>query len=113
MSGVSWSFQGGRDRDVAAFIERVTECNDELGNGAWQPAQLVISAPEIRVAYHVDQKPKTIRATSPRGFTMADVLHQIHKLYARELADADQAFFEGLELDDEGPPPLYHVKLGS
>lgn len=113
MSGVSWCFHTGRARGLAEFVREVTEYNDEDGDGSWSPTQVVVRAPLVRVAYDADQDAKTLRSTSPTGFTMADLLYQIHNHYYRELADADNAFFEGLELDDEGPPPFYVLRLGS
>ena len=112
MSGVSWNFHAGRAGDLAEFVKEVTEFNDEAGASSWDPTKLVIRASLIRVAYG-DDEAKTLRSTSPVGFTMADLLYQIHGYYYRALAEVDHAFFEGLQLEDEGPPPVYNLRLGS
>jgi len=82
-------------------------------DGTWEPEQVTIPVTTIRIAIDVDDDAVTLRSTSPIGFTVADLLHQLHATFRRSLAESDHHFFEGLELDDETTPPLYIMSVGS
>ena len=112
MSGVFWSFHEPRYPDLAAFVEAAAEYNAEM-NGTWEPDLVVVPVATIRVACDAGGADAVTLSTSQRGFTVAELLYQLHTRLHRSLAEADHHFFEGLELDDETTPPLYIVMLGS
>jgi hypothetical protein len=113
LTDVYWSFHEPGYTGRAAFVEAAAEYNAEVG-GAWEPERVVVPVTTIRIAIDdTGADAVTLRSTSPAGFTVADLLHQLHTTFRRSLAESDHHFFEGLELDDEGPPPLYVLSLGS
>ena len=112
MTGVFWSFHEPRYPNLATFVEAAAEYNVEM-NGTWEPDLVVVPVAAIRVACDDSGTDAVALSTSQRGFTVAELLYQLHTRLRRSLADADHHFFEGLELHDETPPPLYIVTLGS
>jgi len=112
LTDVYWSFHEPGYKDRAAFAAAAAEYNAEM-DGTWEPEQVAIPVTTIRIAIDVDDDAVTLRSTSPIGFTVADLLHQLHATFRRSLAESDHHFFEGLELDDETTPPLYIMSVGS
>lgn len=112
MTDVFWSFHAPSYKVRAALIEAAAEYNTEM-NGTWEPEQIAIPVAAIRVAIDGDDRAVTLRSASPTGFTVADLLHQLHGTFRRALEELDSHFFEGLELDDDAAPPRYLLRLGS
>ncbi len=124
MRQVLWSFSGERAKVREAFTERVTAYNREIAKerDVWRPEELVLPAPVIRVGYmrwrggELVDEVHTLRSERPEGFTMADLLFQLHSHAAPHLAKDDHHFFEGLSLasrQNPALPPLYFMLLGS
>jgi hypothetical protein len=112
MTDVYWSFHEPSHKGHAAFVEAAAEYNAEM-DGTWEPEQVVIPVTTIRIAIDDTGADVMLRSTSPAGFTVADLLHQLHTTFRRSLAESDHHFFEGLELDDETTPPRYIMSVGS
>jgi len=112
LTDVYWSFHEPSQKTRAAFVEAAAEYNAE-NDGTWEPEQVVIPVAAIRVTINDPGDAVTLRSPSPAGFTVADLLHQLHTMFRRSLAESDHHFFEGLELDDETTPPLYMMTVGS
>jgi hypothetical protein len=118
-----WSFSGAPFAERAAFDEKVRQYQMTIGGqDTWQPEQIVIPYPRIRVFYmcwHGDEQVEpVIELVSDNGefFTAGELLFKVHNAVVEQLREINHHFFEGLSLHSRqtaGMPPLYVLRQGS
>ena len=119
LEDVPWQLVGKPFETRADFERAVHEYHRQLGfSGAWQPAQIVISAPRIRVLYWRPDGDASFELTADNGesFTAGELLFKIHNETVEHLREDDHQFFEGLagpSNDSSQMPPAYRLSLGS
>lgn len=127
MRDVVWSFFDGEpfsDREV--FEARVAERDKDLEtHGRWQPGEIAIPVPRIRVKYfgadpedefeYTDDETE-LASDDGRSFTQGELLFKLHNTVAAHLREVDHCHFEGLVLvspPGPGEVPLYEMRQGS
>jgi hypothetical protein len=122
-----WSFfEGEQFSDPAEFNRRVAEYHTEVGGeDTWDPDEVVLSAPGIRIAYFGVESPDDeeyteftaeLRSDDVTQFTAGELLLKLNNTVAPHLKGMDHCYFEGLFLTDEPPVdgvPVYEMMQGS
>lgn len=127
LPAVLWSFRDGETfADAAEFNRRVSEYHVRIdGEDTWEPDEVVLEAPRLRVAWFGLASPDDdeytdytteLEADDGARLTAGELLRKLNNLAAPRLVDADHVYFEGLYLTD--PPesdgvPLYEMSQGS
>lgn len=127
MVAVVWSFFDGEQfADAAEFNQRVHAYHVEVtGEDTWDPDEVVLSAPGIRVAYFGVESPDDeeytdfmahLRPDDGARFTAGELLLKLNNAVAAHLKGMDHCYFEGLFLTEDPPEegvPLYEMMQGS
>ncbi len=123
LRGVYWSFIEEPFADRAAFDDKVRQYQTDIpGQDTWQPDQIAISCPRVRVGYMCwqgdEQVEPVLELVSDNGesFTAGELLFKLHNAVVEQLRQIDHHFFEGLGLHSRqvaGTPPLYILRQGS
>lgn len=127
MVAAVWSFYDGEQfSDAAEFNRRVSEYHVEItGEDTWDPDEVVLPAPAIRVAYFGVASPDDeeytelmadLRSDDGSGFTAGELLLKLNNAVAGHLKGMDHCYFEGLFLTDapvEEGVPVYEMMQGS
>lgn len=124
---VLWSFSMGEQfTDPAEFNRRVSQYDvDVTGEDTWDPAEVVMPLPRIRVQYFGVESPEDdeytdfvldLDADDGAQFTAGELLLKLNNAVAPRLKGADHCYFEGLflteEVGDDGVP-IYEMMQGS
>ncbi len=123
LQDVCWSFTGAKFADRSAFESELVEYQKDIQEiDSWDPSELAVHAPQIRVQYMCwegdDQIEPIITLTAENGtsFSAGELMFALHNAVVEQLDEIDHHFFEGLLLVDEkedGKPPLYSLQQGS
>ena len=123
LEDVCWSFSGAKFADRSTFESELVEYQKDIREiDAWDPSELVILAPKIRVQYMCwegdDQIEPIITLTAENGiaFSAGELMFVLHNAVVEQLNEIDHHFFEGLLLSrekEDGKPPLYSLQQGS
>ncbi|MCC6123737.1 MAG: hypothetical protein IT426_02140 [Pirellulales bacterium] len=123
MVNILWCFSGSPFNDRVSFDEAVRKFQIKIrkGEDEWQPEQIVLRYPRIRIQYMCwqgdDQIEPILELVSDNGeyFTAGELLFKIHNAVVDQLSQIDHKFFEGLSLDERGSVqvPLYQLGQGS
>ncbi len=122
-----WSFQGGEQfADAAEFNRRVSEYHVQVTEeDTWDPAEVVMPLPRIRVKYFGVESPEDedytdfvldLQADDGAQFTAGELLLKLNNAVAPHLEGADHCYFEGLFLTEEvgeDGVPIYEMMQGS
>lgn len=122
-----WSFfEGEQFSDPAEFNRRVHEYHlQATGEDTWDPDEVVLSAPAIRVAYFGVESPDDeeyteftthLRSDDGSQFTAGELLLKLNNAVAGHLKGMDHCHYEGLFLTDTPPEdgvPVYEMMQGS
>lgn len=127
MPAVVWSFFDGEQfDDPAEFDRRVREYHVKVTEeDTWDPDEVVLSAPAVRVAWFGAESPDDdeytdfvtlLRSDDGARFTAGELLLKLNNALAPHLKGVDHSFYEGLYLTDaplEDGVPLYEMMQGS
>src|SRR5262245_50280015 len=80
LSGVAWSLQRPRYRDVASFARAVERFHAEAHGTppTWQPDAIALAVTMIRFRLAGASQEQTRRSPGPEGFTTAGLLFALH-----------------------------------
>lgn len=124
---VVWSFSSGKQFDDGAeFNRRVSEYHVQVAEeDTWDPAEVVMPLPRIRVQYFGVESPEDdeytdyvldLQADDGAQFTAGELLLKLNNAVAPRLEGADHCYFEGLFLTEEvgeDGVPVYEMMQGS
>jgi hypothetical protein len=127
MAPVVWSFFDGEQfSDPAEFNRRVSEYHVKVtGEDTWDPDEVVLDTPGIRIAYFGVASPDDdeytdfeahLRSDDGARFTAGELLLKLNNAVAPHLEGVDHCYFEGLFLTDEPAEegmPVYEMMQGS
>ncbi len=124
MQDVCWSFSGAKFADRATFESELIQYQKDIQQiDAWDPSELVVHVPQIRVQYMCwqdeDQIEPIITLSSENGisFSAGELMFALHNAVVEQLDEIDHHFFEGLLLaknkEEDGKLPLYILQQGS
>jgi|GEM_PF-1221532 len=118
LDNVFWTFNGDEYGSVAEFKAALDDYATRLDRPV--PVEEKIPLREIGIwlewitADDEDEELEfTLQADNGEYFTSTELLFKVNNRVTSLLADLDHHFFEGLDLMDEGPPPVYDIRLGS
>ena len=127
MPAAVWSFFDGEQfTDAAEFNRRVREYHVKVAEeDTWDPDEVVLAAPALRVAYFGVESPDDedytdfealLRSDDGARFTVGELLLKLNNAVAPHLKSVDHCYYEGLYLTDapvEDGVPLYEMMQGS
>ncbi|HAZ43728.1 MAG TPA: hypothetical protein DCZ55_04415 [Cyanobacteria bacterium UBA11371] len=123
MHDVYWSFFGEKYQSRSEFDAEVRQYQIEIsGIDSWQPDEVVIQFPRIRIEYYRDEGgfeyEDFIEIESDNGefLTGGELLFKVHNAVVEQLREINHHFFEGLNLKSirsRDNLPVYHLCQGS
>jgi hypothetical protein len=100
MPDVCWSFAGVRFDDRLQFETELRQYQEDIrGIKEWDPREVVVRAPQIRVKYECwDQDEEiepivTLAAEDGKAFTSGELLFSLHNAVVTQLSEIDHHFF--------------------
>lgn len=123
MHDVYWSFFGEKYQSRSEFDAEVRQYQIEIsGIDNWQPDEVVLQFPRIRIEYFRDEGgfeyEDFIEIESDNGefFTAGELLFKVHNAVVEQLREINHHFFEGFALESirsRDNLPVYHLCQGS
>jgi len=121
MGRVYWRFRGDPYADLASFNEAVHRYYVACSFEGWDPDEVVLRCPLIRVMYMCWKRGRQIEpivelSADGESFTAGELLFKIHNAVVEHLRGMDHVYFEGLSLHttkNPNQPPLYGLMQGS
>jgi len=117
---VRWAFYGGKFQSFNQFIDAVYEYSSKNKN--WNHEQIILSTNTYTIQWiYWDendemQEPDKQVSSQNDNLTAGELLYNIHNTVVTDLEEADNHFFEGLELYEgelASEIPLYFLLQGS
>ena len=122
LQDVSWTFRGPTFDEQGSFEAAVREYQSPDQGEVWQPEEVVLRSPRVRVSpdvhwYLSDEDPVVeLVADNGESFTAGELLFKVHNAFVADLRQMDHKYFEGFSLSRHqrmDAPPLYDLDLGS